>query len=286
MTIAIAVLCVLVLVSLATRWFFNWLSPRVDGRRRVRDDEYFFNQCKSGMMTRYRWISRHLPAAPRCKFCLAPFRGLGRIGGIKPSRKNPNFCMGCFEMAPLGGHDMEIGVLFADIRGFTNWSERATPQAVEHTLNAFYKVTTDALVRRDAIVDKLIGDEVMGLFLTVFPSLGGRTCEIMVDCAESILRELESSGDGKLPVGIGLHFGMARVGNIGAGDMKDFTAVGDVVNTAARLQSCADAGQIVMSDTVYERVADRYPNAVETTFTVKGKAEPLAARVVPARLVV
>ena len=87
----------------------------------------------------------------------------------------------------------------------------------------------------------------MGLFLTAFPSLEARACKVMVRSAQEILRRVQVS-DPVLPVGIGLSFGVARVGNVGGGSVKDFTAVGDVVNTAARLQSQAQSGEIVMSE--------------------------------------
>jgi Adenylate and Guanylate cyclase catalytic domain len=180
-----AVLVAALLVWAATPLFFNVLSPRTDGRRRARDDTYLFEACASGWMTRYRWFNRRLPSDPRCRLCLIPFGGAGRILRIKPSRKNPNYCMGCFEMAPLGGHDMEVGVLFADIRGFTTWCEGRDVIEVERTLNRFYAISTAVMADRDAIIDKLVGDEVMGLFLTSFPSLarGSQACVVMVGSA-------------------------------------------------------------------------------------------------------
>src|SRR5437763_638729 len=274
-----AVMIVALLVAVAgvgIPWFFNWLSPRTDARRRSRDDNYFFDACESGWMTRYRWFNRRLPANPRCRLGLVPFGGMGRLLRIRPSRKNPNFCMGCFEMAPVGAHDMEVGVLFADIRGFTSWCEGQAPEAVERALNVFYTVATAALAERDAIIDKLVGDEVMGLFLTAFPLLETRACSVMVRSAQEILRRVQVS-DPVLPVGIGLNFGVARVGNVGGGSVKDFTAVGDVVNTAARLQAHAHPGEIVMSAAVYERVKDHHPDATPATLSLKGKSTSVHA---------
>ncbi len=182
-------------------------------------------------------------------------------------------------MAPIGGTDMEVGVLFADLRGFTSWCEHQPPSAVERALNRFYAVTTAVITESDGLVDKLVGDEVMGLFLTAFPSLGERTCDVMVVAAEEIVRRLHASADERLPVGIGLNFGMARVGNVGAGEVKDFTAVGDVVNTAARLQGCAAAGEIVMAEAVYDHVGERYPALIHIDFEVKGKTDAVRGRV-------
>jgi adenylate cyclase len=272
--VVVVVVALVAIVAAAAGLFFNVLGPAVDSRRRAKDDNYFFNGCRSGVISRYRWINRHVPASPRCKLCLVPFGGLGRIGRIKPSRKNANFCRGCFEMAPLGGFDMEVGVLFADLRGFTSWCETRSPAMVAEALNRFYAAATSALMSRDGLVDKLIGDEVMGLFVPVFSTLAQEPCGVMVDAAYEMLERTTATSD-PLPVGIGLTFGMARVGNVGAGEVKDFTAVGDVVNTAARLQASASPGEILMSAEVYERVAERYPGAEPRTVLVRGKSKPL-----------
>ncbi len=184
-------------------------------------------------------------------------------------------------MAPLGASDMEVGVLFADIRGFTSWCEGRAPEEVESALNRFYAVFTSVLAEGDGIIDKMVGDEVMALFLPAFPSLGEKACEVMVRSAEEILRRL-GEGEQTLPVGVGVNFGVARVGNVGDGSVKDFTAVGDVVNTAARLQGCALPGQIVMSEAVFERLGDHYAAASPLIINVKGKANSLSVRLLAA----
>jgi adenylate cyclase len=176
---------------------------------------------------------------------------------------------------------MDIGVLFADVRGFTTLAEHQRPEDVATLLNRFYRVATDVLVKRFAIVDKLIGDEVMALFLPLFPTLGERTCEVMVETAEELLRGVGYQPGEKpwLALGIGVHFGPASVGNVGTGEVKDFTAVGDVVNVAARLQAKAGPGEIVVSEVVYERLATPYLQASPVSLTVKGREEPVRARV-------
>lgn len=166
LVVVIAVLALLALVVLAgfpPVW--NLLAPRYDRRRREQDDDYLFHACASGVMFRYRRINRLIPADPRCRVCLLPFGGVGRILRIQPSRKDPNHCMACDEMAPLGASDMEVGVLFADIRGFTSWCEGRAPEEIESALNRFYVVSTSVLAESDAIIDKMVADEVMALFL-------------------------------------------------------------------------------------------------------------------------
>ena len=275
----IVVLLLLILLAICARLGYN-LIRIYDRRRRVRDDDYFFTTyCRTGIMSKVRWVNRRLPSSPRCKVCLLPFAGLGRVAGFKPSRKNPNYCRACFEAAPLGGHDMEVGVLFADIRGFTSWAENQPPEVVARALNRFYATASAVFTSGDGLIDKLVGDQVMALFITAFRSLGERTCEVMFDAARELLFRFGQTNPDTdpLPVGVGLSFGTARVGNVGVGEVKDFTAVGDVVNTAARLQAEASPGEIVMSASVYERLAERAPEATHRMLVLKGKAERVSA---------
>jgi len=175
---------------------------------------------------------------------------------------------------------VEIGVLFADVRGYTSMAESRPLEEVARLLNRFYAVATDVLCKRDAIIDKLVGDEVMALFLTGFTGPG--CFRKMASAAEGLLQGVgHGSSEGPwLPLGIGMDFGLAFVGNVGSGEVKDFTALGDVVNTAARLQAQAKAGQIVISERVYREVAERYPEVPRVELELKGKSEPVAARVV------
>ena len=132
----------------------------------------------------------------------------------------------------------------------------------------------------DAVIDKFVGDEVMALFLADMPSLGERTCDEMLRAAEELVASA-AARPGSLGVGVGLHFGPAWVGNVGAGEMKDFTALGDVVNVASRLTSCAEPGQIVISNEVFGRLHAPVAS-VPASFTVKGKPEPLDVHVISA----
>ncbi len=174
---------------------------------------------------------------------------------------------------------MEIGVLFADIRGFTAWSEKNSPTAAGERLTQFYRLVSRVLTRDDSLVE-LVGDQVMAFYLPEFPSLREGTPEVMVAAARRLLRETHRGGAESLPVGVGIHMGVASVGNVRKGEVKDFTVVGDVVNTAARLQSCASADQIVVSDEVYERASATCVDAQPRSFEVKGKSEPVRAHVI------
>jgi adenylate cyclase len=118
----------------------------------------------SSRIYRVRRVMRLIPKAPRCKMCNVPFAGPGRVfklAGLGRSRKNPNICNSCFERAPVGGSALDIGVLFADVRGFTSLAEHASPEEVADRLAPFYGAARTVLVRHDAVIDKLVGDEVI-----------------------------------------------------------------------------------------------------------------------------
>lgn len=240
----------------------------------ARDDQALFKACEAGGAS-LRRLYRHLPASPRCRLCLVPFAGVGRWLGVRPSRKNGNFCQSCIEAAPLGGHETRTGVLSADIRGFTSYSEANGPTAAAELLSRFYALASDVLTEDDALVE-LVGDQVMAVYLPMFPSLVEHTPQVMVDAARRLQRTVSQS-EGLLPIGVGLHIGTCSVGNVGKGHEKDFTAVGDVVNTAARLQSQAGSGEILISSDIHAEAAASLPGAKPTSLTLKGKAEPFAA---------
>jgi len=249
---------------------------------REQDDQTFFLACRGASLPAARRMYRWLPANPRCRLCLVPFGGVGRLLRITPSRKNPEFCTDCLETAPVGAYEREVGILFADIRGFTAWSEKRSPAEVADGLTRFYALASRVLTRDDALVE-FIGDQVMALYLPDFPSLGRRTSEVMIVAAERLISEIDRQrAEDVLPVGVGIHIGVASVGNVGQGKTKNFTAVGDVVNTAARLQSSALAGQIVISDEIYARAAGHCPQAEPVSLSLKGKSEAVRAHVIQA----
>ena len=229
-----------------------------------------------------RWF-RHLPSPPRCKLCHNPFGGIGGklvgLWGFTPSRKNPNLCAKCCEGLPPGGLEVDIAVLFADVRGSTALGEQLAPSAFAALLNRFYRAATETLIRYDAIVDKLIGDEVMALFI---PGICGP--EYRRRAAEASVALLKALGYGQtsepwLPIGCAVNSGVAYVGNVGSEGTVDFTALGDVVNTAARMQSNATVGEVLISEPVYAAVAEQFPDAESRTLTLRGKEAPVAVRV-------
>jgi adenylate cyclase len=224
---------------------------------------------------------RLVPSSPRCKFCASPFAGVGgRLFGLVGhgrSRKNPNMCAACCEGLPRGGAEIDIAVLFADVRGSTALGERTSASTFAELLNRYYAASTDVLLRHDAVIDKLIGDELMAFFP---PGMCGRDYRRhAVEAAREILRAVGyGSPDGPwLSVGVGVNAGQAYVGNVGAGGVTDFTALGDAVNVASRLQSHAAAGEIVVAQDLCGDLLDLLPRARRETIELRGRDQPLQA---------
>jgi adenylate cyclase len=161
-------------------------------------------------------------------------------------------------------------VLFADVRGYTSLTERLSPAEVPAVVNRFYATASGALLSNGGLLAQIAGDEVMALFV---PGLAGREYRRRaVDGARDLLAAVET-----LDVGVGIATGEQFVGNVGGGGYKDFTAVGDVTNTAARLVSTAQAREIMVDAETYAAVADVYPRAARRVLELKGKAEPVEA---------
>jgi adenylate cyclase len=225
-------------------------------------------------------VFRHLPGPPRCKLCHNPFGGFGgrvvRLAGFKPSRKNPNLCVRCCDALPPGGLELDIAVLFADVRQSTALGEEMGAGSFAELLNDFYRTATEVLIAHDAIVDKLIGDEVMALFIPGIAGSGFR--QRAASAAVDLLRGLADVVP--TPVGAAVNAGPAYVGNVGGDGVVDFTALGDAVNTAARLQELAGPGQVVLADDVYDAVRQRYPQATPRTVSLRGRSTPVHVHVV------
>src|SRR6476660_6443448 len=166
----------------------------------------------------------------------------------------------------------EAGVLFADIRGFTRLSEQSDPEAVSALLRRFYR-SAERVLFPEAIIDKLIGDEVMALYLPMYGRFD-EAAPVMLRHAAALLRAAGYGGEQPpfAEIGVGLDFGEAFVGNVGQGSLTDFTAIGDVVNVASRLQGQARGGEIVASARLVDQL-ERPPSGERLELELKGKAE-------------
>lgn len=233
---------------------------------------------QSMVLARRFW--RHVPSAPRCKVCSSPFGGVGgRFFGMigwAPSRKNPNVCGRCCDQMPVGGAEVDVAVLFADVRGSTGLGERIGASEYAALLNRFYATATDVILRHDGLIDKLIGDEAMALFI---PGVAGPDYRRKaLDAAIELLGAVGygADDDAWLPVGVGLNAGSAYVGNVGSA-VVDFTALGDAVNVAARLQSNAQAGQLLVAEDLLDDLGELLPDAERFAIQAKGREETVSA---------
>jgi adenylate cyclase len=189
-----------------------------------------------------------LPSPPRCKLCNAPFRGAGgvlmRAIAYGPSPLNNRLCNWCIRgiSKEPGGAEVEISVLFADIRGSTAIAERLSPEEYSRLIARFYGSAAEAIDEWDGIVDKFVGDGAVALFIPSFTE--NRHAASAIAAARGLLEQTASHD---LPLGVGVHTGTSFVGAVGEGEVKDFTALGDTVNTASRLTSLAGAGEVLIS---------------------------------------
>ncbi len=183
------------------------------------------------------------------------------------------------ESLSLGGKLCRIAVLFVDIRGFTAMSERLEPQKVVSILNRYLAMTSLCVERNGGTLDKFVGDATMAFWGAPLPQEdpvlhAARTALDIVRGAEELSRELESELGEQLHVGVGVHYGPAVVGNMGSERRMDYTAIGDTVNTAARLESNAPGGTVYISRAVADALGGAARcTSLGSTLRLKGKAE-------------
>lgn len=243
------------------------------------------------MLTEGEPINRHLyhlygllPSDPRCKMCAAPFKGWGgflmHLMGRDQSRYNPRFCEKCKVFEHPGGAEVPLTMLFADVRGSTKLAEQMSALDFSRLINRFYTVATHVLIQTDALVDRLMGDEAIGLYMPGFA--GPEHPRRAIEAAQHLLR-LTGHRDSKgpwLPVGVGVHTGPAFVGVVGGEDSPaDFTALGDHVNITARLASEAGTGEILISNAAYSASELNLEGLEHRQMELKGKSEPIGVRV-------
>jgi adenylate cyclase len=185
--------------------------------------------------------------------CTGPFGSPGgpirRLFGLGPWPGNPKYCAGCFKdlYRNRGGAEIECTLLFADIRGSTQLAESMAPADFRGRMDRFYNTATDVLVAHEAIVDKFVGDEVIGIFIPALTE--GNHASQAIDAGMELLRATGHGTDTPwAPVGIGINTGRAYVGAVGTADHIEFTALGDAVNITGRLASLAGAGEILLTE--------------------------------------
>ncbi len=180
----------------------------------------------------------------------------------------------------LGGDKKDITVMFIDIRGFTPISESLEPEEVVDILNEYLTMATEEIIKYNGVLDKYIGDGIMALFNVPYtmenPELACIKAAVSIrNNSEVLYKKLFDKYGKGVEFGIGINCGSAIVGNIGSVKRMDYTAIGDTVNTAARLESNAKKGQILISDKLYSRVAEKVDVNVVGELKLKGKEIPI-----------
>lgn len=243
---------------------------------------FWFTTNAFAVDKRLRRIMRMLPHDPRCKFCNTPFQGVGGmiarvLFGKQRSVLNPRFCNMC-EIASRefpGGAEVEMSILFVDIRGSTALSEKMSPTEFSQLIHRFYAASTKVIIEEDGLVEKLAGDEVAAFWGAGFagPDYVRRSIKV----GQSLLRVMELQ---KIPVGIGVHSGIAYFGSMGTAEgLTDISAKGEEVNMAARLASKAAAGEIIVSEQALKAAGIDGSDLEARSLELKGIRELVDVRV-------
>lgn len=221
------------------------------------------------------------PWASECVICATALAGITslpfRMMGVARSTRNPNLCNRCNTHAEEG-RVVEITVLFADLSSFTELTHELGPERTHEVVDAFLQMATYALVRHDAFIDKYVGDAVMAFFNV--PIRRANHAARAVAAAQDLLAGMPALNERfglQLNAVVSIASGYARVGRLGSSDGKDYTAIGDVVNLAARLEGVARRGEIVVDETVFGTVQEGFPDAVAESVTLKGFKETVNA---------
>jgi len=178
----------------------------------------------------------------------------------------------------LGGKRVDLTVLFADIRGFTTYSEEISPERLVAVLNRYLAAMAEAVLSQEGTIDKFLGDAVMAWFNAPIPQVDHtlravKTALLMRETVESLYKELPK--DSHLAFGVGIHYGDAVLGLIGTDRRLEYTAISDSVNTAKRIQENSANNQILISREAYQRVRDEIDVKEHASMMVKGKSQPI-----------
>jgi adenylate cyclase len=232
-----------------------------------------------------RPVIKRIPKSPRCRICYLPFYGLGgyltkTFLRVEPSTLNPHLCNLCERFATQyhGGVELEISIMFVDVRGSTSMAENLTPEQFSKKINRFYRAATDVFYRNNGLVEKLLGDEVAGFFV---PGFAGRNYpQVAVQAGMEALRAMgygTVSGPW-MPVGVGIHTGIAYIGSVEAeGGVSNISILGDSVNIAARLTSLAAPGELLISEETRTAAGLQTAGMESRCLSLKGKSKSVDA---------
>ena len=252
----------------------------------------FWQQMLSGehpALRRGRKMMRLLSptAGDRCRLCCVGFDGFTapafRLVGFGPWRRNPHFCGQCEKVLAKerGGAEIEIAMLYADVRGSTQLAAEMGPTEFAALMQRFFQIAMKVFTKTDAVVDKMVGDEVIGIYLPGFTGSDYRRRAVTAG-----LELLRATGHNDpagpwLSIGVGVHAGKTFVGSIGVeGGNYQFAALGDPMNFCARLVAAAKGGEMIVSEAVWEDKDVSGKIAAEPrSLELKGYTEPVKAYV-------
>ncbi len=233
------------------------------------------------------WEHMHVPIPIRSPLCL-PFKLLG----VTNSKMHPNLCTICESMIftkvkKKKQVPVQTTIMFADLRGYTSLSQKIDASKMNDLLYRFYDRCSESIWESDGIVNKFIGDAVLAIFN--FPLDRLNHVEAAVEAAMKLekkcgdlKKELGLDENADIGVGVGINTGITSVGEIGT-SYKEFTAVGPVVNLASRIQGYAKSGEIAITESVYDKIKDKYQNLEKRVVTIKGMPEPVTIYIIDAK---
>ncbi len=208
-----------------------------------------------------------------------PIGTVMRVFGIHRSPQNPNVCNRCSTHLEEGSI-VELTIFFEDMVGFTTMTNEIGSQRSYEIINVVFQKASDILIRHDAFIDKFIGDAVMAIFnIPIHRSDHVEQALAAAFDFQNSLPQLRQQFDRDLQFRVGMASGFAHVGHIGSQERKDYTAIGEVVNLASRLESAARPGEIILNDVAFRKISHLYPKAFLESIRVKGfEDEVLVAR--------
>ena len=225
-----------------------------------------------------------LPAKPRCRLCMAPFKGLGgwlmRLKGKSRNNRNPNFCNACDKFLDTfpGGADIELSILFVDIRRSTEYTESHDPASVSQRINIFLNEAINIITENDGFINAFYGDCVVAAWP---PGFSGKdhAAKAIAAAQSLVTKEMVDSAGETIPVGVGVHTGPVYISTVSAlqGTFRDISIFGNNVNLAARLASLAKPMQ-ALSTRESIIAANEKPDSYHfETVNLKGFTDPVDA---------
>ncbi len=228
---------------------------------------------------------KRLPQEPRCNICYVPFEGPGGnfsriVFHTGRSQLNPLLCNNCERFATHfhGGVELEISMLFVDVRGSTSLAEKMSPEEFSKLISRFYRTTSEIFYKNYGFVEKLLGDEVAGFFVPGFAGQGHAS--IAIETGKQILKALGYGGSSQpwIPAGVGINTGLAFVGSMNTeGGISNISMLGDSVNIAARLTSQAGVGEIIISEATRQAAGLNQKSLKPYALKLKGKSGDFSA---------